>query len=211
MEDNNVLSGVYCIRNIVNNKVYIGSSVNIDNRKKQHFNKLKKGTHLNKHLQSAFLIYGAELFEFDIVEIVNLNCLISREQYWMDCYKSWDRNYGYNIQPKANRTEHSDETKALISASGLKRFANPVARERMRKISISLGLKPPSRKNCKMSDEAKKKIGIASKGRIVTKETRQKISNTLKGHTMSEERRKKISNSVKKLWATYGGAHFGRK
>ena len=34
MEDNNVLSGVYCIRNIVNNKVYIGSSVNIDNRKK---------------------------------------------------------------------------------------------------------------------------------------------------------------------------------
>jgi excinuclease UvrABC nuclease subunit len=37
--------GVYCIKNKVNGKVYVGSSVNIRRRKTQHFVNLKRGIH----------------------------------------------------------------------------------------------------------------------------------------------------------------------
>jgi len=56
----------------------------------------------------------------------------------------------------------------------------------------------------RLSEEHKRKIGIANKGKIPwikgrhhTEETRKKISNALKGKVFTEERRKKISNAMK--------------
>ncbi|AGE57404.1 GIY-YIG catalytic domain-containing endonuclease [Paramecium bursaria Chlorella virus NE-JV-4] len=57
--------------------------------------------------------------------------------------------------------------------------------------------------NGKLSEETKKKIGIANKGhknslgRIVSEETRKKLSNANKGNIVPEEIRKKISNANK--------------
>ena len=35
-------SGIYCIKNLKENKVYVGSSKNLKNRKNEHFRKLQK-------------------------------------------------------------------------------------------------------------------------------------------------------------------------
>lgn len=40
-------SGIYCFRNIINNKRYIGKSNNINHRKNQHLSKLRNNKHKN--------------------------------------------------------------------------------------------------------------------------------------------------------------------
>lgn len=58
------LCGIYCIENTVNGKKYIGQSVNIYTRWKQHKNDLNNDAHCNEHLQSAWNCYGEEAFKF---------------------------------------------------------------------------------------------------------------------------------------------------
>ncbi len=51
-------------------------------------------------------------------------------------------------------------------------------------------------KGIPISEETKKKISDAHKGRVISLETRQKISKTLKGVPMSEETKRKISRAL---------------
>lgn len=61
--------GIYQIRNTVNGRVYIGSSVNIAQRVWGHQRALLLGRHTNPHLQADWRAYGAEDFAFEVVEI----------------------------------------------------------------------------------------------------------------------------------------------
>ena len=54
-----------------------------------------------------------------------------------------------------------------------------------------------AKKGKKLSEEHRKKISESQKGHTSTDETKKKISATLKGHTVSEETRKKISEAKK--------------
>lgn len=49
----------------------------------------------------------------------------------------------------------------------------------------------------KLSDEAKKKIGDANRGKVVSEEARHKISEANKGKTLSEETKRKLSDAHK--------------
>lgn len=44
---------VYTITNLINNKIYVGSSVDFIKRKSRHFNDLLKNIHPNKFLQNS--------------------------------------------------------------------------------------------------------------------------------------------------------------
>lgn len=57
-------SGVYLIKNTINNKCYVGSSYNIRGRLFWHYSMLLKKAHPNIHLQFAFTKYGEEVFRF---------------------------------------------------------------------------------------------------------------------------------------------------
>lgn len=111
----NILSGVYKIINISNNKIYIGSSINIKNRIKRHLNDLDKNKHYNIYLQNAWNKYGKEKFLFEILEeVVEKNMLADREQYYIDKYNASDLNYGYNLCPNAYISigyKHTEETR----------------------------------------------------------------------------------------------------
>ena len=78
-------SGVYQIRNLINQKIYVGSSVNIYNRKSTHFSKLKSNVHTNRHLQNAYNKYGKEYFVFCVLEYCD--DIFEREQYYFDLLK----------------------------------------------------------------------------------------------------------------------------
>ena len=60
--------GVYQIRNIINNQIYIGSSKNIQKRWKQHIKALCENKHDNIFLQNDWNNYGEDCFEFTILE-----------------------------------------------------------------------------------------------------------------------------------------------
>ena len=61
-------SGIYLIKNILDDKVYIGSSINLKSREYKHFWMLRKGIHDNNYLQSSYNKFGEENFKFEILE-----------------------------------------------------------------------------------------------------------------------------------------------
>ena len=124
-------SGIYKITNTANNKIYIGSSKDLAERWASHKQRLRKQTHANAHLQSAWNTYGEDAFRFEVVEYVpDPAHLLKKEQWYLDNTKCLDRECGYNICPSAFSSSHSDETRAKISAarSGTKASAETKAK-----------------------------------------------------------------------------------
>lgn len=115
------IHAVYSIENITNNKVYIGSAIDIKSRFRQHKSDLNLNKHTNLLLQRAWNKYGNDKFVFiTIEEIQNPKELIVREQFWINKFFSSERLFGYNIREIAASNLgmiRSDETKAKISAS----------------------------------------------------------------------------------------------
>ena len=85
--------GVYKITNKINNKVYIGRSINILERWKAH--RLNAGR-LTTLISKALAKYGIENFIFEVLEECKEEQLHNREQYWIDYYNSLNPN-GYNM------------------------------------------------------------------------------------------------------------------
>tara|TARA_R110001592_G_scaffold355160_1_gene655493 strand:+ start:86 stop:769 length:684 start_codon:yes stop_codon:yes gene_type:complete len=59
---------VYCIKNLVNNKVYIGETIKGKLRWKKHLTDLRGNYHKNKLIQEDFDKYGEEAFEWTILK-----------------------------------------------------------------------------------------------------------------------------------------------
>ncbi len=80
-------SGVYQIKNTINNKIYIGSAAGrsgFTGRWHGHRCHLRKNKHANKKLQNSWNKYGEKYFKFCIIEITSKNKAVSREQHYLD-------------------------------------------------------------------------------------------------------------------------------
>lgn len=64
INDNNLEIGLYYILNIKTKQIYIGSSIMLSKRYKEHFLKLRTNKHDNSHLQASYNIYGDDSFKF---------------------------------------------------------------------------------------------------------------------------------------------------
>jgi hypothetical protein len=111
--------GIYCIKCLKNNKIYVGSAINIKYRFTRHKNDLLNKKHHSKHLQRAWDLYGENEFSFEILESnLDNNLLIERENYWISFFRSSERRYGFNILNNARTRlgiKHSKKTKNKIS------------------------------------------------------------------------------------------------
>lgn len=119
-------SAIYKITNVVNNKCYIGSAVDVYTRLAVHKSGLRHGKKINKHLQSAYNKYGRQNFKFEVLEYVSDKTnLLKREQIWINYFQSYLPNFGYNKRqiPNSNlgiKRKHTEETKAKIGAANSK-------------------------------------------------------------------------------------------
>jgi len=116
--------GIYQIRNIENNKKYIGYSNDIERRWKYHLSYLRRDKHENGYLQGSWNKHGEENFVFEIVEICKEKVLIKREKYYIKVLDTFRPN-GYNLSKGGLGNTGwipSQETleKKSISASGNK-------------------------------------------------------------------------------------------
>lgn len=93
-------AGIYSITNQLNGNKYIGSSVNIAKRFREHIGHLRRRTHPNYHLQKAWDKYGENSFHFHVLDYVeDEQELLPCEQQWIDSIKPV-----YNISPIAGNT-----------------------------------------------------------------------------------------------------------
>ena len=60
--------GIYEIINIINNKKYIGQSIEIKRRWNDHKSELRRNSHHNIYLQKSWNKYGEENFKFEVIE-----------------------------------------------------------------------------------------------------------------------------------------------
>lgn len=173
-------SGIYQIRNIVNDKVYIGSAIYLKGRKNIHLYHLRNNKHHSQYLQKSFNKYGEENFVFEVLEFVeSKENLIEREQFYIDTL-----NPDYNICKTAGSrlgTTHSIEVKRHLSVIRKENF------ESGKIITWNKGINCPPR-----SEDIKNRISETLTG--------------IKRKPFSKEHRKKISDSrVGKSFVTKEG------
>ena len=109
--------GIYKITNLINNKVYIGQSIDIEQRWYNHLHRHQRSKDLP--LYRAFKKYGITNFAFNIIEECNVQNLDEREKYWIQYYDSY--NNGYNMTTGGQGT-HNIEIK--LSAKDIKNIIN---------------------------------------------------------------------------------------
>ena len=103
MEKQISISGIYKFENKINHHIYIGQSVNITQRYKDHLNRYKNNFTSNNEYDSAIhralRKYGLENFSFEIIEECpnDTTILNEREIFWINYYNSY--NDGYNETP----------------------------------------------------------------------------------------------------------------
>lgn len=108
--------GIYLIENIINNKKYVGQSVNIKKRFSQH----KSCNAKHGILVRAFKKYGIENFKFSIIEECEEKYLSERESFWINEFNSFSPN-GYNLIFGDIHGRRSELTKSKVSLMMKKR------------------------------------------------------------------------------------------
>lgn len=87
--------GIYKITNKINNNAYIGLSINIEKRWKNHIyrSKTKTNKEYDKVLYKAFRKYGINNFSFEVLEECKLEELYEKEKKWIKYYDTYHNGY----------------------------------------------------------------------------------------------------------------------
>lgn len=168
---------VYEIKNLINGKRYIGSTVNKRKRWRRHRNWLQDNKHSNNHLQNAWNKYGEENFEFSVLEKVgDEDNLLDKEQEYLD---KEDPEYNVAIDAKASMRGISGEDHPWYGA--------------------------------KHTEEAKKKMSEAHKGKKLSEKTKDKISEAHRDKDISREIEEKIIKFLPDEVSGENNPFYGKK
>lgn len=120
--ENLKLKGIYRILNTENNKCYVGSTwKSFQSRLTQHLSKLNCKKHHCHHLQSAWDKYGEDIFQFEILEVIdNKDILLDREKYFIEKFDSYLN--GYNENPDPNFSPMYNENSKIKSSETHKKI-----------------------------------------------------------------------------------------
>lgn len=201
--------GIYQIKNLITGDLYVGQSVNLNKRKRDHFSKLIRGLHYNRYLQHSFDKYGKENFELSAILYCEPSELTYYEQKLVDLWKPV-----YNLCKECVDSQRgikrSEET--LVRMSEVQKGVKRSEETRIKMSKAHIGLKDFEETrlkismankgnkywlNRKHSEETKQKMSKSQTGRVQSEETRQKISNSKLGKTASEKSKLKMSLSHK--------------
>lgn len=181
--------GIYKITNKTNGKTYIGQSIDIDRRWKEHRNSYKTGKEI---LYRAIRKHGIENFEFEIITECEKEELNELEQKYVLLYKSYvgfKKSKGYNMTTGGDSaTERTPKTKEQIEKLRSKLKGRKFTKEHLENMS-------KSRMGKKASDETKRKLSLIRKGKKFSKEHRENIGKSQVG-AKNHQARKIICNGT---------------
>jgi group I intron endonuclease len=216
-----MISGIYGIKNTLNNKVYVGSTKNFEKRKKQHFIALRKNNHWNIKLQRAYNKYTETVFEFFLLEFIpyEKDLIVQAEDRWIKTLNS--KKEGYNIADASfgDQLSNHPNRKEIIKkiSKGLKKTFSAMSQEQRSdrfskpgSLNPMYGKKQPQYVIDKIKQSAKKYIlkngHGPTKGIKLTQRTKDKISENAKlrtgnknpfyGKKHSEQTKQKIAGKA---------------
>jgi group I intron endonuclease len=167
---------IYKVVNIVNNKCYIGQTIqSLESRKRKHLKVTADGS--TAHFHRALRKYDAENFKWTILATVaslfETNFL---EPLYIERHDSFHN--GYNMTTGGDNCKLSEETKRKI---GLGNKGKTVSAEARANISRGLTGKP-------LSKEHRKLLSKIHKGKPKTETHKQHIAEALKGKAHPQQK-----------------------
>ena len=165
---------IYKITNTVNNKMYIGQTIqkNPKMRWYDHFARTRRGQ--NNHLYNSMRLYGIENFSWEVIDSANtLDELNNKEQYWLDEYRKITEVY--NLREAGGNKTHSIESIERMKAAQKLRHATQTVGGWKRKDGGPMKGRSHPKKgkpSKKWSDEAKARLSLIAKER----EARKKLA-----------------------------------
>jgi len=113
---------IYKIVNVVTDDFYVGSAVAPKRRKWEHWDALRKGVHHCVALQAAWLLYGVDAFEFELIEEASDTDILRIEDMWLQQHAG--KPYCYNTaHTTQSPSATSPEVREKISSALKRRFA----------------------------------------------------------------------------------------
>ena len=187
--------GIYKITNPTG-RVYIGQSVDIDTR----FKKYKHNCSTQTKLKRSFDKHGFDKHTFEVVEECDLSILNERERYWQDYYDVLNGGLNSRLTETEDKTGRlSQETKDKISKNRKGKGVGVI----------------PWNTGIELSDEHKEKLSKATKGskngmygKNHSEETKRKIGNANRGRVHSEEHNAKKASKSKIVLDTQTGIFY---
>ena len=192
---------IYILKNIVNNKIYIGQTWQ---SYKERFKKGEgyKGSDL---IYDAIKEFGYNSFIYETLAECSTQEEADRLEYeYILNYKALDPKFGYNNKEGGCGSRLTESAKNKLSASII---GHEVSMETRLKISNSLLGNIPWNKGKTgiYSKETRKKISDSLKGQFISDETRQKLSLALSGEKHPMYGKKHTEESKAKMSATKTG------
>lgn len=178
---------VYKITNLVNNKAYVGQTIQkLAQRRREHLSlKGYKGS----HLLNAIKKYGRNNFSVEVLEeCSSIEQLDEREAHWIAKLGTTDRTKGYNIAEGGHRVVLSEESRKKISNSLKGRPMLATTKDALRKANLGR----------KLSKEHIENTKRGLKGRKLSSEHRKSISVRMKGKKPDREATRRSAEKRKK-------------
>ncbi len=163
---------VYVIRNLINEKVYVGQTKDLAGRKRGHLSCAHRGN--DRPLYRSIRKHGEENFSFEILEECADEVINERERHWVAHFDSFNPDKGYNLTSggeEGNHKRRSEETKRKIRLARKHQVITVEHRQR-----ISEGLLRTSQLE---STKRRRRLG-QSKRPPCSDETRKKRSSSMK-------------------------------
>jgi group I intron endonuclease len=182
---------VYRATNKINNRVYIGQTVDLEKRKIKHILESRSGWGC-WYFHNALRKYGESNFEWDVVEKIEAGSydelkrnLCDRERYYIKEFKTNYRDGGYNL---TSGGENPPLTSTL-----------PNSKEIYKEIA-------------KKTSKRMMGCGNPMYGKTITEEHRKKLSEAKIGRKLSTTTKEKMSaNAIGKNWEERYGAETARQ
>lgn len=166
-----MISGVYAILHVDTGRCYVGSSNDVQRRKREHFAKLRRGVHPSRYLQAAWAKHGENAFKFLVLEEVAERTLLGeREQVHLDANKERLLNL---VCSAWTTPPVSADFRARIRAVHL---GKPKSRAHVEKVRAARLGGTTSWRGGKHSNATRRKMSLAAMGHDCSVETRKKLS-----------------------------------